>query len=62
MREFNEPYYTGPDCVCCTKSESQVIAEIWEKFDAEQKRSRIGFIQYKRIEELIGKNKETENE
>lgn len=19
MREFKEPYYTGPDCVCCNK-------------------------------------------
>jgi hypothetical protein len=61
MRDFKEPYYTGPDCVCC-KSESQVIAEVWAKLDAEQKRSRLGFIQYKRIEELIGKKEETNNE
>lgn len=49
MRNFKEPHYTGPECKCC-KTDAQ---KILEKLAEEQKRTGLGFIQYKRIEELL---------
>lgn len=27
MRDFKEPYYTGPDCVCCKPKDIEAILE-----------------------------------
>jgi hypothetical protein len=33
MRDFNEPYYTGPECVCCKKPKKDDIEmeELWSR-------------------------------
>jgi len=27
MRDFKEPYYTGPECVCCKQKQVEVIVK-----------------------------------
>lgn len=55
MRDFKEPTYEGPQCVCCKEPESIVIfrQRLIEALEEEQKRSTLGFIQYKVLKDII---------
>ena len=56
MREFNDPYYNGEGCVCCKETSEDVLIfreRLLEALKQEQERSRLGFIQYKVLEEII---------
>lgn len=56
MREFNDPYYNGSGCVCCKVTSEDVLnfrERLLEALEAEQKRSTLGFIQYKVLKEII---------
>ena len=56
MREFNDPYYNGEGCVCCKATSEDVLnfrERLLEALKQEQERSRLGFIQYKVLEEII---------
>lgn len=54
MREFKDTHYSGPACACC-KTELDVIEKVLAVLDLEQKRTKLGFVQYSRIAELIRK-------
>ena len=53
MRDFKNPTYDGPDCVCCKSKADRERERITEVLEAEKARTKLGFIQYRRIEELI---------
>jgi hypothetical protein len=56
MREFKEPHYEGSACVCCKVTSEDVLIfreRLLEALEAEQKRTNLGFIQYKGLKEII---------
>jgi len=57
VREFGEVCYQGPACKCC-KTELDVIEKVLAILDHEQKRTKLGFVQYTRIAELIAKKED----
>jgi len=54
MREFKEPYYTGPECVCCKEPSVETErAEIVAMLDQERREWGLGTLAEKIISRLI---------
>lgn len=50
MRDFKEPYYTGPECVCCKKQEvgielDDLGAQLVQKIQADERKKMVELIE-----------------
>jgi hypothetical protein len=50
VREFKEPYYTGPECVCCKKPEVEITLEslgeqLVRKIQADERQKMVHLIE-----------------
>jgi hypothetical protein len=53
VREFKEPYYTGPDCVCCTTPAKEERDAIIEMINQERREWGLGTLAEKILSNLI---------
>lgn len=70
MHTFTDPFYEGTECKCCSPKPVEKVTKAYARgvqgeqerimklLEQEQARTKLGFIQYQRIADLIkGENK-----
>jgi hypothetical protein len=46
VRDFKEPYYTGPECVCCKKSDVENLgSKLVQKIQADERKKMIDIVE-----------------
>jgi hypothetical protein len=46
VRDFKEPYYTGPECVCCKKSDvGDLDSKLVQKIQADERKKMIEIVE-----------------
>ena len=53
MREFKDPYYTGPDCVCCSKKAKEQEDKILVVVRQERRKWAAGSTVAKVLDKII---------